>query len=81
MTYRVELHAAALAQLHGLPRIAFDALIARTVKLVDAPWDAAPLYADEPAYRQTVFGDLGLLTFYVDDDRQILVIYNVTWAG
>ena len=34
MTYRVEFHAAALAQLEGLPPPAFDALVERVTKLV-----------------------------------------------
>lgn len=57
MNYRVELHVAALAQMKGLPSEAFDALLARTVDLVEKPWDARMLYADQPEYRQTTFGD------------------------
>jgi hypothetical protein len=37
VTYRVEFHASALAQLQGLPPLAFDALVERGTKLVGAP--------------------------------------------
>ena len=40
MTYRVRFEAYALVQLHGLPSVAFDALLDRVVELVEAPWDA-----------------------------------------
>ncbi|NEA35524.1 hypothetical protein [Streptomyces sp. SID13031] len=77
----MEFHAAALAQLDGLPPEAFDALVDQVVKLVDAPWDAQPLSPDEPQFRQCQFGGLGLLSFYVDDDGRVLRIFDVTWAG
>jgi mRNA-degrading endonuclease RelE of RelBE toxin-antitoxin system len=37
MTYRVDFHAAALAQLDGLPPAAFDALVDYVVKLKPMP--------------------------------------------
>lgn len=40
MTYRVRFEGHALVQLHGLPGEGFDALLARVVELMDAPWDA-----------------------------------------
>ncbi|MFI6678476.1 hypothetical protein [Kribbella sp. NPDC050470] len=81
MNYRVDFHASALAQLHGLPPSAFDALVDRVGKLVGAPWDSQSLDRDVPAFRQCTFGDFGLLSFYVDHDREGLRIYDVTWAG
>lgn len=81
MSYRVEFHASALAQLDGLPPEAFDALVDQVVKLVDAPWDAQALSPDEPQFRQGQFGGLGLLSFFVDDREQVLRIFDVTWAG
>jgi hypothetical protein len=41
VSYQVEFVGNALIQLRGLPGDAFEALVARVVKLVDAPWDAS----------------------------------------
>ncbi|WP_328990770.1 hypothetical protein OG394_31330 [Kribbella sp. NBC_01245] len=80
MTYRVEFHAAALAQLKGLPGEAFDALVKRTVDLVEQPWDAQAISADDAHFRQALFGEFGLLSFYVDDTNQLIRIFDVTWV-
>jgi hypothetical protein len=77
----VEFHAAALAQLNGLPTDAFDALVARVVQLVDAPWDAAPLRHFGPGFRIVSFGAVGLACFYVDDSAEQIRIFDVVWAG
>ena len=37
VTYRVELHVAALAEMKGLPTEALDALVSRTVELIEEP--------------------------------------------
>jgi mRNA-degrading endonuclease RelE of RelBE toxin-antitoxin system len=81
VTYRVEFHAAALAQLKGLPDEAFDALVKRTVELVDAPWDADALYVDEPQFRQTVFDEFGLMSFHVDEQNELIRIFDITWVA
>ncbi len=81
MSYRVEFHVSALVQLKGLPGEAFDALVKRAADLVDAPWDAQVLYPDEPEFRQTLFGDFGVLFFQVDEEAELIRIFNVTWAG
>ncbi|SFF87736.1 hypothetical protein SAMN05421678_102498 [Actinopolymorpha cephalotaxi] len=81
MTYRVELHVAALAQMKGLPTEALDALVSRTVELLDKPWDARTLYQDQPEFRQTTFGDAGIMYFKVDEGAELLTIFNVTWVG
>lgn len=81
MSYRVEFHASALAQLHGLPPSAFDALVESVSKLVSAPWETQTLDRDEPNLRQCIFGDLGLLSFHIDDGRELIRIFDVTWAG
>jgi hypothetical protein len=81
MSYRVDLHVAALSQMKGLPEEALDALIGRTVDLVEKPWDARVLYKDEPDFRMTAFGDFGVLYFKVDEAAELITIFNVTWAG
>jgi len=83
VTYRVRFEAYALVQLHGLPREAFDALLDRVVELVEAPWDAVVMPpGDDPAYRRTVFGSgWGLLTFHVDDNAELIRIFDLIWIG
>ena len=83
MTYRVRFEAYALVQLHGLPNEAFDALLDRVVELVEAPWDAVVMLpGDDPAYRRTVFGaGWGLLTFHVDDNAELIRIFDLIWIG
>lgn len=61
---------------------AYDALMERIVRLVDAPWDAWPVYPDgQPDYRETQFGEHGLLSFRVDDNADLLIIFNILWTG
>ena len=83
MTYRVRFEAYALVQLHGLPSEPFDALLDRVVELVGEPWDAVVMPpGDDPAYRRTVFGSgWGLLTFHVDDEAELIRIFDLTWIG
>jgi len=83
VAYRVRFEAYALVQLHGLPSEAFDALLDRVVELVEAPWDAVVMPpGDDSAYRRTVFGSgWGLLTFHVDDNAELIRIFDLTWIG
>ena len=83
MTYRVRFEAYALVQLHGLPSEAFDALLDRVVELVEEPWDAVVMPpGDDPAYRRAVFGSgWGLLTFHVDDNVELIRIFDLIWIG
>jgi hypothetical protein len=40
------------------------------------------LPGDGPAYRRTVFGSgWGLLTFHVDDNIELIRIFDLTWIG
>lgn len=62
--------------------LAYDALMERIIRLVDAPWDAWPVYPDDdPEYRETQFGEHGLLSFRVDDAAEFLIIFNILWTG
>ncbi len=45
----------------------YDALIDAIIRLTRAPWDAWPGSLDDPADRETYFGDYELLSFRVDD--------------
>ena len=72
MSYRPTLIGRALAQFDDLKddKVIYDALMERIVRLVDAPWDAWPVYPDreEPQFRETQFGEHGLLSFRVDEE-------------
>lgn len=83
MTYWAEFEGSALVQLYGLPSAAFDALVERVVALVEESWDAELLApGDDPAYRQVVFGEgLGLLSFHVNDDSELIRIFDIAWIG
>lgn len=83
MNYQVRFEGSALAQLHGLPSDAFDALVERIVSLVEEPWDAVVMPpGDDPAYRRTTFGSgWGLLSFHVDDSAELIRIFDLLWIG
>ena len=83
MSYRVRFGGKALVQLSGLPSAAFEAIVGRVVDLVDAPWDAVVMTrGGDPAYRQVTFGQgYGLLTFRVDDEAELIVIFDIAWIG
>jgi len=55
----------------------------RVVDLVEEPWDAVVMPpGDDPAYRRAVFGSgWGLLTFHVDDDVELIRIFDLIWIG
>lgn len=83
MTYRVEFGGGAQVQFHTLPARARDALIDCAVELSHKPWDAVirPPGSDT-RYRETTFGlGAGIVGFYVDDDAQIIRIFDILWAG
>jgi hypothetical protein len=52
------------------------------VELSHKPWDTVicPPGSD-PRYRETTFGlGAGIAGFYVDDDAQIIRIFDILWA-
>jgi len=81
LSYRVELHATALAQISGLPSDAFDALVSKLADVAERPWDAMAIYTNEPEFRQAIFGTFGLVAFYVDDALEIIRVFDITWTG
>lgn len=84
MTYRIEYAATADAQLLGLPDDAFVALVDALVKVSRDPvGQSAPERQDgDPAFRWVAFGNgHGLVSFYIDDQRQTVRVYDVTWIG
>lgn len=84
MSYRPKLIGRAQHQFADLidNQTAYDALMERIIRLIDAAWDAWPVYPDgEPEYRETQFGEHGLLSFRVDDNAKLLIIFNILWIG
>jgi hypothetical protein len=85
LSYRPALIGRAPAQFGDLMRnkAIYDALMERIIQLTDAPWDAWPVYPgeDEPEFRETQFGERGLLSFRVDDNAGMLIIFNILWTG
>ena len=45
--------------------------------------DAWPVYpgGEEPEFRETQFGAHGLLSFRVDENAEILIIFSILWVG
>jgi mRNA-degrading endonuclease RelE of RelBE toxin-antitoxin system len=82
VTYRVELHATARAQLQGFPQAAFDALIEALAETAMDPYDPlTTLATDDPQIRRAVFGEHGLVTFYINDPAKTIAVFDITWVG
>jgi hypothetical protein len=84
VTYRVEFGGSAQAQFHALPKDARDALVERVVELADRPWDGAFVRppGSDLRFREAVFGrGEGALGCYVDEDAQLIRIFDIVWIG
>jgi hypothetical protein len=86
VSYRPALTGRAFGQFSDLLRDrpdAYAALAARLTRLVDEPWDAWPVQpgGGEPEFRETQFGEHGILSFRVDDETETLIIFNILWIG
>lgn len=82
MTYRAELSARALKQLHGLPGSAFDSLIQVMAEVIDYPDDPLRTFSTgDPYVRRAEFGGAGLITYLINDGAGVVIILDVTWTG
>ncbi|GLW22932.1 hypothetical protein DI270_017320 [Microbispora triticiradicis] len=81
MKYRINYHASASSLIPGLPEEAFRALIDTLLKVGDDPWEMGIPEPVDPQCRQAVFGGVGLVFYYVDDDAQMVTVYDIAWAG
>jgi hypothetical protein len=64
VTYRAELSARALKQMHGLPGPAFDSLIEAMADVISYPDDPLRTFpTGDPYVRRAEFGDAGLITY------------------
>lgn len=82
MTYRAELSDRVLGQLGDFPAKAFDALIVVMAAVVEYPDDPMRTFpTDDPYVRRAEFGGVGLVTYVINDARQIVTLTDVTWTG
>jgi hypothetical protein len=83
VSYRAEFGGGAQVQYHSLPEGAQDALRERATELADRPWDAIirPPGADA-RFQEAIFDQgKGLLGFYVDEDVQLIRIFDILWLS
>ena len=82
MIYRVELSERVLGQLGDFPAKAFDGLIATMSAVVEYPDDPLRTFpTSDPYVRRAEFGTAGLVTYMIDDAREIVTLTDVTWTG
>lgn len=82
MIYRAELSERVLRQLGDFPAKAFDALIAAMSQVVEYPDDPLRTFpTSDPYVRRAEFGDMGLVTYLIDDARHTVTLIDVTWIG
>ena len=83
MSYRVEFGGGAQAQFHLLPEHARDALVDRAAELAAQSWDAViQPPGNDPRFREALFGSgSGILGFYLDEDAQLIRIFDIVWIG
>jgi hypothetical protein len=83
VTYQVEFQPSVLRQLNGFPGDALDGLVsvmADVMQCPDDPLRTVPVRS-RPGERQAVFGGAGLVTYAIDEARQVVAVTDVTWAG
>lgn len=81
MNYDIDFHAAAAAQIPGLPEEAFAALVEELLVIGADPHRRGVSDPGDPRYREQVFGGRGLVSYVVDDAAKIVRVYSVVWAG
>jgi mRNA-degrading endonuclease RelE of RelBE toxin-antitoxin system len=82
VTYRAELSGRALKQMHGLPSPAFDSLVEAMADVIDCPDDPLRTFpTSDPYVRRVEIGDVGLITYLINDGASLVIILDITWAG
>jgi hypothetical protein len=68
--------------MHGLPGSAFDSLIEAMAEVIDYPDDPLRTFPTrDPYVRRVEFGDLGLVTYLINDATRTVIILGITWVG
>lgn len=85
MIYHAALTGRAQAQFNDIvdDDTVYDAFMQRIQALLDAPWAGWAVYpeGEEPDFREATFGEHGLVDFRIDEDSQIMIIFNIIWSG
>ncbi|MGH3096421.1 MAG: hypothetical protein ACRDMV_10550 [Streptosporangiales bacterium] len=85
MSYRVEFALGAAMTFHTVrPSEAQDALIDRAADLTERPWADAMIRrpGNDPAFRESTFGaGRGICAFQVDEDADVVRIFEIVWVG
>jgi hypothetical protein len=67
---------------HGLPGGAFDSLIEAMADVIDYPDDPLRTFPTiDPYVRRVEFGDVGLITYLINDGTRKVISLDITWAG
>jgi hypothetical protein len=67
--------------MHGLPGSAFDSLIEAMAEVIDYPDDPLRTFPTrDPYVRRVEFGDLGLVTYLINDATRTVIILGITWV-
>jgi len=68
--------------MHGLSGAAFDSLIEAMTEVIDYPDDPLRTFPTrDPYVRRVEFGDLGLVTYLINDATMTVIILDITWVG
>jgi hypothetical protein len=82
LTYRVELSSRALGQVGGLLDAALDALVVTMSEVIEYPDDPLRTFPTrDPYVRRAEFGNVGLVTYVIDDASATVTVVDVTWTG
>lgn len=83
MTFRPWLERPVLGQMTGLPAVALDTLARTLAQICEAPYDrvfSMPTGKD-PRERMAELADSGFIVFIVDDDAELIRVYDFVWTG
>lgn len=83
MIYRPWLEESALRQMAGLPDEAFDTLTRLLARICDGPYERLLSVAvtDDGRNRMAELGDMGFITFAVDEDAGLIRVFDLVWIG
>jgi hypothetical protein len=79
--YRINFHAAASAQIPGLPVQAWHALVEELLIIGADPHRRGVPDPDDHRYREQVYGGNGLVSYVIDDGSAAVHVFSIVWAG
>jgi hypothetical protein len=82
VNYHVEFRPAAAQQTIGLPDDTYLALIRALGAASRDPLDGTvTLTTPDVHVRRVIFGGVGLASFYIDPQAQLISVFAIVWAG